>query len=134
MSKRTASTGHGSLATGAVTALALTVQTGLAAVVGVIIARELGRTAETDGFFAAYGVFVVLALATMAVRLRCCRRSLAPATSAASRSRRPRTQRRSRIAAIFPNDSIFAIFVDINFNTQELGAIHVAGNVCVYRL
>ncbi len=27
-------------------------QTGLAAVVGVIIARELGRTAETDGFFA----------------------------------------------------------------------------------
>ena len=59
MSKRTASTGHGSLATGAVTALALAVQTGLAAVVGVIIARELGRTAETDGFFAAYGVFIV---------------------------------------------------------------------------
>jgi len=69
VSKRTASTGHGSLATGAVTALALAVQTGLAAIVGVIIARELGRTAETDGFFAAYGVFVVLALATMAVRV-----------------------------------------------------------------
>jgi O-antigen/teichoic acid export membrane protein len=67
--KRTARTGHGSLASGAVTALALAVQSGLAAVVGVVIARELGRTAETDGFFAAYGVFVVLALAATAIRL-----------------------------------------------------------------
>ena len=69
MSKRTASTGHGSLATGAVTALALAVQTGLAAVVGVIIARELGRTAETDGFFAAYGVFIVIVLMANAIRV-----------------------------------------------------------------
>jgi hypothetical protein len=67
--KRTASTGLGSLASGAVTALAIAVQSGLAAVVGVIIARELGRTAETDGFFAAYGVFIVLALAATATRL-----------------------------------------------------------------
>lgn len=44
-------------------------QAGLAAVVGVIIAREFGRTAETDGFFAAYGVFIVLALAANAIRL-----------------------------------------------------------------
>lgn len=44
-------------------------QTGLAAVVGVVIARKLGRTAETDGFFAAYGVFIVLALAATAVRV-----------------------------------------------------------------
>ena len=69
MGKRTDSTGLGSLATGAVTALALAVQTGLAAVVGVIIARELGRTAETDGFFAAYGVFIVLSLAASAIRI-----------------------------------------------------------------
>ena len=69
MSKGTASTGHGSLATGAVTALTLAVQTGLAAVVGVLIARKLGRTAETDGFFVAYGVFIVLALAATAVRV-----------------------------------------------------------------
>ena len=69
MSKRTASTGHGSLATGAVTALALAVQTGLAAVVGVVIAQKLGYNAETDGFFAAYGVFIVLALASTAVRV-----------------------------------------------------------------
>jgi O-antigen/teichoic acid export membrane protein len=52
-----------------VTALAIAVQSGLAAVVGVIIAREVGRSAETDGFFAAYGVFVVLALAATAVRV-----------------------------------------------------------------
>jgi hypothetical protein len=67
--KRTASPGLGSLASGAVTALAIAVQSGLAAVVGVVIARELGRTAETDGFFAAYGVFIVLALAATAIRL-----------------------------------------------------------------
>ena len=53
MGKRTAHAGLGSLATGAVTALAIAVQSGLAAVVGIVIARELGRTAETDGFFAA---------------------------------------------------------------------------------
>ena len=69
MSKRTASSGFGSLATGAITAVALAVQTGLAAVVGVIIAREFGRTAETDGFFAAYGVFIVVVLAATAIRI-----------------------------------------------------------------
>jgi len=69
VSKPSAQTGLGSLATGAVTALAIAVQTGLAAVVGVIIARELGRTAETDGFFAAYGVFIALALAATAMRV-----------------------------------------------------------------
>jgi hypothetical protein len=69
VSKPSDRTSLGSLATGAVTAVALAVQTGLAAVVGVIIAREFGRTAETDGFFAAYGVFIVLALAANTVRL-----------------------------------------------------------------
>jgi hypothetical protein len=67
--KATGSPGSGSLASGAVTALAIAVQSGLAAVVGVIIGRELGYTAETDGFFAAYGVFIVLALAATAVRV-----------------------------------------------------------------
>ena len=36
---------------------------------GVIIARELGRSGETDGFFAAYGVFLVLAIAATAARV-----------------------------------------------------------------
>ncbi len=69
MEKRSVSNGLGSLATGAITAFAIAVQTGLAAIVGVIIARELGRTAETDGFFAAYGVFIVFALAANAFRV-----------------------------------------------------------------
>jgi hypothetical protein len=34
-----------------------------------VIAREFGRDAETDGFFAAYGVFLVLVLAAGAVRV-----------------------------------------------------------------
>ena len=69
MSKRSVSPRLGSLGTGAVTAASIAVQTGLAAVVGVIIGREFGRTAETDGFFAAYGVFIVLVLAATAIRV-----------------------------------------------------------------
>ncbi len=66
--QRTGSSGLGSIGSGAVTAVALAVQQGLAAVAGVVIAREFGRGAETDGFFAAYGVFVVLALAATSSR------------------------------------------------------------------
>lgn len=51
------------------TALSLVVVTGLSAAVGVVIAREFGRGAETDGFFAAYGIFLVLVLAAGAVRV-----------------------------------------------------------------
>src|SRR5262245_44385038 len=40
----------------------------LAAVPGVV-AREFGRSAETDGFFAAYGVFVVLSIVAGSVRV-----------------------------------------------------------------
>jgi hypothetical protein len=69
VSKRTERGGLGSLGAGAVTGLALAVQTGLAAVVGVIVARELGRNAETDGFFAAYAVYVVVILAASAIRV-----------------------------------------------------------------
>ena len=69
MGKGTASTSHGSLASGVVTALGIAVQSALAALVGVIIARKLGRTVETDGLFAAYGVFIVLALAATAIRV-----------------------------------------------------------------
>jgi peptidoglycan biosynthesis protein MviN/MurJ (putative lipid II flippase) len=57
------------LASGLLTALSLTVVTGLSAAVGIVIAREFGRGVETDGFFAAYGVFLVLVLAAGAVRV-----------------------------------------------------------------
>lgn len=69
MSSRSVSAGSGSLVTGAVTAVALAVQTGLAAIVGIVLAREFGRSAETDGFFAAYGVFIVVVLAATAIRV-----------------------------------------------------------------
>ncbi len=48
--------------------MSLAVVTGLSAAVGVVIARKIGRGVETDGFFAAYGVFLVLVLAASAVR------------------------------------------------------------------
>jgi hypothetical protein len=51
------------------TALSLAASVGLAAVVGLVIARSFGRGAETDGFFAAYGVFIVLVLAAHAFRV-----------------------------------------------------------------
>ena len=69
VSKRTESPGLGSLASAALTAVSTLVVTGFAAIVGVVIAHEFGRTEETDGFFAAYGVFIVIVLASQAIRL-----------------------------------------------------------------
>ncbi|MBA3246247.1 MAG: hypothetical protein H0T61_13885, partial [Actinobacteria bacterium] len=57
------------LASGALTAVSLAVVTGLSAVVGVVIAREFGRGPETDGFFAAYSVFLVLVLVGTSMRV-----------------------------------------------------------------
>lgn len=48
--------------------MSIAVVTGLSAAVGVVIARKTGRGVETDGFFAAYSVFLVLVLAASAVR------------------------------------------------------------------
>jgi hypothetical protein len=45
------------------------VVSGIAAGIGVVIAREFGRSAETDGLLAAYGVFVVIVIAAQAIRL-----------------------------------------------------------------
>jgi len=42
---------------------------GVAAAVGVVIAREFGRTDETDGLLAAYGVFIVIAIGAQAIRI-----------------------------------------------------------------
>jgi putative peptidoglycan lipid II flippase len=67
--KRTASPGPGSLGSGALTAASTLVVTGASVLAGVIIAREFGLTDETDGFFAAYGVFVVVVIAAQAIRI-----------------------------------------------------------------
>ena len=69
MSKPTPSTGLGSLGSGAITGIALAVQTGLAAVVGIVLGREFGRGPVTDGFFAAYAAFIVVVLAANAIRV-----------------------------------------------------------------
>jgi hypothetical protein len=69
VSKRTDSPGLGSLSSGALTAGSLLVASGIAAAVGVVIAREFGRSAETDGVLSAYGVFVVIAIAAQAIRV-----------------------------------------------------------------
>lgn len=69
VSKTTGPSPRSTLASGLLTALSLVVVTGLSAAVGVVIAREFGRGADTDGFFAAYGVFLVLVLAASAVRI-----------------------------------------------------------------
>ena len=69
MSKRTDSPGLGSLKSAALTAASTLVVSAFAAIVGIIIAREFGRTDETDGFFAAYGVFIVIALAAQSIRI-----------------------------------------------------------------
>jgi O-antigen/teichoic acid export membrane protein len=54
---------------GFLTGLSLAAATALAAAVGVVVAREFGRSAVTDGFFAAYGVFVVLSIAASSLRV-----------------------------------------------------------------
>ena len=69
MSKGTESPGLGSLARAALTAGSTLLVAAFAAIVGVLIARDFGRTDETDGFFAAYGVFFVIVLAAQAIRI-----------------------------------------------------------------
>src|SRR5262249_33671651 len=69
VSKRTDTSGLGSLGRGVLTAASLLVVAGVSGLAGVVIAHEIGRTDETDGFFAAYGGFVVIALAAQAIRI-----------------------------------------------------------------
>lgn len=69
MSKRTDSSGLGSLASGAITAGGMLLVSGVAAVIGVVIAREFGRSDETDGLLAAYGVFIVIVIGAQAIRV-----------------------------------------------------------------
>jgi len=69
VAKPSARAPRSTLSSGLLTALSIAVVTGLSAAVGIVIAREFGRGVETDGFFAAYGVFLVLVLAASAVRV-----------------------------------------------------------------
>src|SRR3954465_10107640 len=60
---------HSALRSGVLTGLAQIVIALAAAVAGAYLAHEFGRNAETDGFLAAYGVYLVLVLAAQAFRL-----------------------------------------------------------------
>ena len=69
MTKRSDRPGLGSLGSGAVTGISLLIVSAVAAAVGVVIARKFGRSDETDGLLAAYGVFVVIVIAAQAMRV-----------------------------------------------------------------
>jgi len=83
VSKRTASPGLGSLRSGGLTAASLAIVAAIAAATGVVIAREFGRSEETDGLLAAYGVFVVIVIAAQSVRV-----AVLPQLAAAQREAR----------------------------------------------
>ena len=57
------------LRSGALTGLAQVVLALAAAGAGALLAQKFGRTAETDGFLGAYGVYLVLVLAAQAFRM-----------------------------------------------------------------
>src|SRR6185295_622642 len=57
------------LRSGALTGLAQIVLALAAAGAGALLAQKFGRSAETDGFLGAYGVYLVLVLAAQAFRM-----------------------------------------------------------------
>ncbi len=75
--------GLSTLGSGAITALALAIQNGLAAIVGIVAGHEFGRSATTDGFNATYGVFIVVSFAAAAIRV-----AVMPALARARQERR----------------------------------------------
>jgi peptidoglycan biosynthesis protein MviN/MurJ (putative lipid II flippase) len=83
MGTPTSSRGLGALGSGAVTALALAIQNGLAAIVGIVAGHEFGRSTTTDGFNATYGVYIVVSFAAAAIRV-----AVMPALARARQERR----------------------------------------------
>jgi hypothetical protein len=66
-----------------------------AAATGVVLAREFGRSAETDGFLAAYGVYLVFALTAQTLRI-----VLVPELTRADRDGRLGSEARSYSVAV----------------------------------
>jgi len=52
-----------------VTAASTVAMGAAAAATGIVLARKFGRSAETDGFLAAYGVYLVFALTAQTLRI-----------------------------------------------------------------
>src|SRR6185437_15490227 len=63
------SRGRGALHSGLLTGLSTAVVSGTAAAVAVILSRKFGHGVETDGFFAAYGIYLAVVLVTSVVRV-----------------------------------------------------------------
>jgi O-antigen/teichoic acid export membrane protein len=67
--KRTAAARRSTLRSGILTGVSSLVLSASAAVAAALLAQKFGRDAATDGFLAAYGVYVTLTLAAQALRL-----------------------------------------------------------------
>ena len=63
------SRGRGAVRSGLQTGLSTAAVSGSAAVLGVILSRKFGHGVKTDGFFAAYGVYLALVLVAGSLRV-----------------------------------------------------------------
>jgi hypothetical protein len=63
------STGRGTVRSGVVTGISTIAVSGSAAVAGIILSRKFGHGVKTDGFFAAYAVYLALVLVAAALRV-----------------------------------------------------------------
>jgi O-antigen/teichoic acid export membrane protein len=67
--QRRRSAGAGALGSGVLTGISTAAVSGSAAILGVILSRKFGNGARTDGFFAAYGVYLAVVLVAGALRV-----------------------------------------------------------------
>src|SRR3954470_14267888 len=61
--------GLGTVRSGLLTGISTAAVSGSAAVLGVILARKFGHGVKTDGFFAAYGIYLALVLVASSLRV-----------------------------------------------------------------
>src|SRR2546421_9655346 len=67
--KRSPERGRSAVQSGTLTGLSFLTVSGAAALAGAVLAHKFGRDARTDGFMAAYGVYLVLVLGAQAFRM-----------------------------------------------------------------
>src|SRR5690348_10785187 len=63
------SLGRGAVRSGLLTGISTAAVSGSAAVLGIILSRKFGHGVKTDGFFAAYGVYLALVLVASTLRV-----------------------------------------------------------------
>src|SRR6478735_3362488 len=61
--------GRGAVRSGLLTGISTAAVSGSAAVLGIILSRKFGHGVKTDGFFAAYGVYLALVLVASSLRV-----------------------------------------------------------------